>query len=85
MPTPSTSPTTPAPTINVEFRAVSLNRGEDTARNAKLAYAVQDAFKQSSMIDREGTKLYGTLEQVEGTNTTFGFSMTLKLRNEMRL
>lgn len=70
-------------TINVTFKALNLNRGGETAANSKLAYTVQEEFKNSTFFDSDGTKLSGELEPPEGE--TFNFKMVLKLKNEMQL
>ncbi|MDB6040229.1 MAG: hypothetical protein JWM99_4070, partial [Verrucomicrobiales bacterium] len=68
-------------TINVKLRALNLNKGGETAANGKLAYTVQNEFKESPYFDPDGTKLSGELESVDGTAQTFGFAMSLKLKN----
>ncbi len=72
-------------TIDIKFRAVNLNRNGESAANNKLAYAVENEFKQSTFFDSDGTKLAGELESVESTAQTFTFGMRLKLRNPMKM
>jgi hypothetical protein len=45
---------------------------------------VQDEFKNSGWFDRDGTKLSGEIEKVDGTADTFTFGLTLKLKNPMK-
>lgn len=75
-------------TINVKFRAVNLADAANPAANSDLVYVVADNFKKSDMFDPEGTKLTGDLEQPEMTDQTFGtfgFGMTLKLKNDLQM
>jgi type IV pilus assembly protein PilM len=75
-------------TIEVKFRAVNLNNAQDAAANGRLAFAVAEEFKKSNLFDSNGTRLNGNMEEPEMITPkfgTFGFAMTLKLKNEMQL
>jgi type IV pilus assembly protein PilM len=75
-------------TIDVKFRAVSLNTASDPAANGRLAFTVAEQFRKSGLFDANGTKLTGQLEEPEMVTRNFGtfrFGMTLKLKNEMQL
>jgi len=71
--------------ITVKCRGLNLKKFSPTA-NDDLAFAVQDQLQKSSMFDKGGTKLSGSIEQVEETNSvTFSFGVTLKLKRPMKL
>jgi type IV pilus assembly protein PilM len=72
-------------TIKVKLRALNLNRGGASDANGNLAYAVQEEFQNAAAFDKDGTKLSGTLEQVDNTADTFSFEMTLKLKKGMQM
>jgi type IV pilus assembly protein PilM len=75
-------------TIEVKFRAVSLNNSQDAAANGRLAFTVAEEFKNSGLFDANGTRLTGQMEEPEMITPRFGtfrFAMTLKLKNEMQL
>ena len=84
-PKPSKPLATNLVTIAIKLRAINMNKPGDSAANGKLAYAVEQEFKGSSFFEAEGTKLSGDLENVDNTAMTFGFGMTLKLKNPMKL
>lgn len=87
-PTPGTpkAANTNAVTIEVKLRALNLNRtGGDSAANSQLAYDVVEEFKKSPVFEPDGTKLSGDLEQVDASATTFGFGMTLQLKNPLQM
>src|SRR5205814_4654098 len=93
---PSASPTAPASAktqtstneiavINLKCRGLNLKRLDPSA-NDKLAYAVQDALRKSPLFDDKDTKLSGSIETVDETNSvTFSFGVTLKLKHPMKL
>lgn len=75
-------------TIAVKFRAMSLATPTEPAANSELAYLVEKQFQDSPIFDRAGTKLEGNLENsnIEDENFgTFGFGMTLKLKNDLQM
>jgi type IV pilus assembly protein PilM len=72
-------------TIKVKLRALNLNKGGASDANGNLAYAVQEEFQNAAAFDKDGTKLSGTLEQVDNTADTFSFEMTLKLKKGMQM
>jgi len=72
-------------TINVKLRGMNMNKGGETSANGKLAYSVEEEFKSSTYFDPDGTKLSGELEAVDDKALTFGFAMTLKLKNTKNL
>ena len=71
--------------INVKCRGLNLKKLDPSA-NDKLAYAVQDALRKSPLFDDKETKLSGSIETVDETNSvTFSFGVTLKLKHPMKL
>ncbi|HEV8543640.1 MAG TPA: type IV pilus assembly protein PilM [Verrucomicrobiae bacterium] len=68
--------------IDIKLRAMNLDKN-GTGSNVKLAYAVEEAFKNDPMFD-SGTKLDPKIETVEASADTFTFGLTLKLKNPMR-
>ena len=75
-------------TIDVKFRAMSLATPAEPAANSELAYLVEKQFQDSPIFDRAGTKLEGNLEHPTSEDEnfgTFGFGMTLKLKNDLQM
>ncbi|MGV3773070.1 MAG: type IV pilus assembly protein PilM [Verrucomicrobiales bacterium] len=72
-------------TINVKFRAVNLNRSGESDANGQLAFQVANAFENSPLFDKDGTKLSGEIKTDEENPDTFTFEMKLKLKNAMTL
>lgn len=71
-------------TVSVVFRAVDLTtRGSDPAANSDLAYAVEQALKECSLLEKSGTKLSGQIGVVEG-EPVFSFEMTLQLKQPVK-
>ena len=67
--------------VNVSFLAVNISRGGDPSANGQLAYAVRDAFRESPLLDKEGTELSEAgVQLASATDTTFSFGMKLKLK-----
>lgn len=72
-------------TVTLKLRAVNLNKGGQSSANGELAFAVQDEFRNNGFFDADGTKLSDGLEQVDSNADTFGFGLTLQLKEPMKM
>lgn len=72
--------------VTIKLRAVNLNKGVgQSSANGELAFAVQDEFRNSGFFDVDGTKLSDGLEQVDSNADTFGFGLTLQMKEPMKM
>lgn len=70
--------------INVNFRALNLKRYSPSA-NREFVEALQTNFQAATnFFVAEGTTLTNRIDEVELTNHTFGFSVTLQLKEAIR-
>jgi hypothetical protein len=68
----------------MKCRGVNLKRHSPTA-NADLAYSVENQLRASPLFDPKETKLSGTAENVGESDLTFGFEVTLRFKNPIKL
>jgi len=70
----------------VKCRAVNLDKNGQSGQNNKLAFAVEEAFRQNPLFDSSpaSTKLAGKVEDVETATDTFTFSLKLTLKKQMQ-
>lgn len=70
--------------INLTFKALNLKRYSPSA-NREFVEALQTNFQSATnLFLREGTTLTNRIDEVELTNHTFGFSVTLQLKDVIR-
>ncbi|MEW6304823.1 MAG: type IV pilus assembly protein PilM [Verrucomicrobiota bacterium] len=67
--------------LKAKFRAVNLNRVAPDA-NTKFVFGLEKAFQTNGLFAAQNTKLFGTMDSVEPTALTFGFTMTLQLQTK---
>lgn len=84
--TAASTTSTNALTVDVKFRAVNLDKNGLNGENNKLAFAVEDAFRQNPTFDSNpaSTKLAGNVEAVETATDTFTFTLKLTLKKPMQ-
>ncbi len=70
-------------TISINFRAINLYKVDPTANN-KVIYPLEKELQASAFFDEKETKLTGQIESVTEAETTFGFGMTLKLKEPIK-
>lgn len=69
--------------LNLNCRALSLTKHSPSA-NSEFVLALQHQFQTNALFVAEGTSLTNRIEQVEATNHTFGFAVTLQLKQPIQ-
>jgi type IV pilus assembly protein PilM len=71
--------------VTVLFRGVDLTKTTSVASaNSDIAYAVENALKNSPLFDKDATQLAGTIDPGDSTGT-FSFGVNLKLKRPLKL
>ncbi len=81
--TESTTNTNQVSKIELDCRAVNLNRLRPDA-NAQLAYSLEKGLKESSLFDEKGTKLK-KMQSVSESDLTFTLKLVVKLKRPIEL
>ena len=71
-------------TLNILFRGVNLANATVPSANSDIAYAVENALKNSPLFDKDETQLAGTIDPGDATGT-FTFGVNLKLKRPLKL
>jgi type IV pilus assembly protein PilM len=69
--------------LNLDCRAINLKKHSASA-NTEFVLALQDRFKTNQMFLPDGTTLTNRIEDVDATNISFTFAVTLQLKRPIR-